>query len=83
MPWGLPWWAWFLICCGICSLCAFLCLPLLGAPAMGGKKKSKTPASTEVVYEVVDVPDETVAMTANTVPYATSTVPYATAATAY
>eukprot|EP00971_Amphidinium_carterae_P244356 4851910-Amphidinium_carterae.1 len=41
MPWGMPWWAWFLICLGSCCLLAFCCLPLLAAPAMGGKKKSK------------------------------------------
>mmetsp|Transcript_23221 Transcript_23221/g.42738 ORF Transcript_23221/g.42738 Transcript_23221/m.42738 type:complete len:598 (+) Transcript_23221:70-1863(+) len=59
MPWGMPWWAWFLTCCAICSICGFFCLPLLAGPAlMGGKKKkSKGTPSTEVVYEVVDVPD--------------------------
>jgi len=83
MPWGLPWWAWFLICCGICSLLGFLCLPLLGAPMMGGKKKSKSTASTEVVYEVVDVPDENVPVATNASPMATAAVPFATTAYAY
>jgi len=63
MPWGMPWWAWFLICLGSCCLLAFCCLPLLAAPAMGGKKKSKATPSTEVVYEVVDVPDDNVPLT--------------------
>mmetsp|Transcript_43998 Transcript_43998/g.104118 ORF Transcript_43998/g.104118 Transcript_43998/m.104118 type:complete len:214 (+) Transcript_43998:123-764(+) len=61
MPWGLPWWAWFLICCGILLLCALCCLPLLGGgAAMGsGKKKSKKTGDVETVttYEVVDEPD--------------------------
>jgi len=57
MPWGMPWWAWFLICLGICCLFAFCCLPLLGAP-MAGKNKSKANRDMEVVYEVYDVPDD-------------------------
>eukprot|EP00403_Amphidinium_massartii_P028770 CAMPEP_0178399044 /NCGR_PEP_ID=MMETSP0689_2-20121128/15079_1 /TAXON_ID=160604 /ORGANISM="Amphidinium massartii, Strain CS-259" /LENGTH=588 /DNA_ID=CAMNT_0020019813 /DNA_START=68 /DNA_END=1834 /DNA_ORIENTATION=- len=62
MPWGLPWWAWFLICCGILLLCALCCLPALAAPAAmgGGKKKSQgesNPSYVTVEYEVVDEPD--------------------------
>eukprot|EP00403_Amphidinium_massartii_P028170 CAMPEP_0178402920 /NCGR_PEP_ID=MMETSP0689_2-20121128/17101_1 /TAXON_ID=160604 /ORGANISM="Amphidinium massartii, Strain CS-259" /LENGTH=419 /DNA_ID=CAMNT_0020023857 /DNA_START=101 /DNA_END=1360 /DNA_ORIENTATION=+ len=76
MPWGLPWWAWFLICCGILLLCALCFLPICGAPlAMGGKKKSKASATTtETIYEVVDEPD-TVPLTGAAVPMATSVIP--------
>eukprot|EP00971_Amphidinium_carterae_P263224 5222428-Amphidinium_carterae.1 len=31
MPWGMPWWAWFLICCLSALLCCLCCLPLAGA----------------------------------------------------
>jgi len=82
MPWGLPWWAWFLICCGILLLCALCFLPVCGAPLMGGKKKSKAPATTETVYEVVDEPDtvtDAVPMATSVIPMATSAYPVATA----
>jgi len=84
MPWGLPWWAWFLICCGMITLCLVCCLPLLAAPAAmaGGKKRTQSKASTDVetvsVYEVIDEPDAVVPLTATAAPIATAAVPMAT-----
>mmetsp|Transcript_61701 Transcript_61701/g.147218 ORF Transcript_61701/g.147218 Transcript_61701/m.147218 type:complete len:572 (-) Transcript_61701:230-1945(-) len=77
MPWGLPWWAWFLICCGILLLCALFFLPICGAPlAMGGKKTSKASATTtETIYEVVDEPDDIQPTGSAAMPMATAGFP--------
>jgi len=50
MPWGLPWWVWFLICCLSLLVCAICCLPCLGGVASGGKKQKSS-------YEALDVVD--------------------------
>jgi len=66
MPWGIPWWAWLLICCALMALCGLCLSPLLAAPMMGGKKKSKSPAYDQnIEYEVVDVPNDEVPMATN------------------
>mmetsp|Transcript_517 Transcript_517/g.1077 ORF Transcript_517/g.1077 Transcript_517/m.1077 type:complete len:140 (+) Transcript_517:72-491(+) len=74
VPWGLPWWAWWLICllhvCLIHLFFAVCCLPLLRRR----KEKSRTDLETVQTYEVVDVPDESVAM---------ASAPYAQQAPAY
>eukprot|EP00403_Amphidinium_massartii_P027027 CAMPEP_0178387706 /NCGR_PEP_ID=MMETSP0689_2-20121128/9211_1 /TAXON_ID=160604 /ORGANISM="Amphidinium massartii, Strain CS-259" /LENGTH=637 /DNA_ID=CAMNT_0020008077 /DNA_START=155 /DNA_END=2068 /DNA_ORIENTATION=- len=62
MPWGLPWWGWFLICCGLLLLCLVCVAPAAAAPAalMGGGKKKKSSTGdveTSTTYEVVDEPD--------------------------
>mmetsp|Transcript_42818 Transcript_42818/g.100385 ORF Transcript_42818/g.100385 Transcript_42818/m.100385 type:complete len:465 (-) Transcript_42818:154-1548(-) len=59
MPWGLPWWAWFLICCGMIILCLVCCgFPLAAASGTGSKSTaSAAPVVTETAYEVVDEPD--------------------------
>jgi len=54
MPWGLPWWAWFLICCGTLLLCLMCFVPVCCAPA-AVRSSSKT--TTETSYVVVDEPD--------------------------
>eukprot|EP00971_Amphidinium_carterae_P233271 4630102-Amphidinium_carterae.1 len=51
MPWGWPWWAWFLTCCLSLLVCAICCLPCLGGAAASGGNKQKS------TYEAVDVID--------------------------
>mmetsp|Transcript_42616 Transcript_42616/g.77412 ORF Transcript_42616/g.77412 Transcript_42616/m.77412 type:complete len:346 (+) Transcript_42616:80-1117(+) len=63
MPWGMPWWAWFLTCLGVLAAVATVCgsLTVFGATA-GGQGKSRSsrvvkPATREeIAYEVVDEP---------------------------
>mmetsp|Transcript_41509 Transcript_41509/g.97402 ORF Transcript_41509/g.97402 Transcript_41509/m.97402 type:complete len:376 (+) Transcript_41509:200-1327(+) len=56
MPWGLPWWAWFLICFGILALlgscCCFFLLPL------GAKRKKDEEEPKDQAFVVVDIPDD-------------------------
>jgi len=70
MPWGLPWWAWLLLCLACLALCSCL-VGALGAAGGGVGGKSTTRAShadeydveesglpaQHVNYMVVDVPD--------------------------
>merc|ERR1712187_500797 len=89
MPWGFPWWGWFLLCCGLCCCLSLCCGGPLGVlPFLGGKKKpTKKPAPAPqptVVEEVVTVEDE-VPMMGGTgygtgVPMASMAVPMASAA---
>merc|ERR1712048_1412532 len=88
MPWGLPWFFWFLLCCGLCCCLSLCCGGPLGVlPFLGGKKKpTKKPAPAPqptVVEEVVTVEDE-VPLTGGTgyggVPMASMAVPMASAA---
>eukprot|EP00403_Amphidinium_massartii_P030393 CAMPEP_0178408102 /NCGR_PEP_ID=MMETSP0689_2-20121128/19767_1 /TAXON_ID=160604 /ORGANISM="Amphidinium massartii, Strain CS-259" /LENGTH=215 /DNA_ID=CAMNT_0020029189 /DNA_START=243 /DNA_END=890 /DNA_ORIENTATION=+ len=62
MPWGLPWWAWFLIICGGLFLCC--AIPAAAVPMSGGSKgnatggtDSRTPqyADPNQQYEVVEM----------------------------
>merc|ERR1712014_23556 len=94
MPWGWPWWAWFLLCCGLCCCLSLCCGSPLGVlPMLGGKKKpTKKPAPAPqptVVEEVVTVEDEVpltggygtgVPMASMAVPMASAAVPMASAA---
>jgi len=58
MPWGIPWWAWFLICCFSALLCGICCfLPAVPLLAGGGKGKSKSSKSSYDGYEAVGVDD--------------------------
>jgi hypothetical protein len=88
MPWGFPWFGWFLVCCGLCCCLSLCCGGPLGVlPFLGGKKKpTKKPAPAPqptVVEEVVTVEDE-VPMMGGTgygtgVPMASMAVPMASA----
>jgi hypothetical protein len=89
MPWGFPWFGWFLLCCGLCCCLSLCCGGPLGVlPFLGGKKKpTKKPAPAPqptVVEEVITVEDE-VPLTGGTgygtgVPMASMAVPMASAA---
>jgi len=54
MPWGLPWWAWFLICCLTCLLCALCCLPLAGAGAAAGSAKGNAKEPLRGTYQSLE-----------------------------
>eukprot|EP00403_Amphidinium_massartii_P015800 CAMPEP_0178423822 /NCGR_PEP_ID=MMETSP0689_2-20121128/27885_1 /TAXON_ID=160604 /ORGANISM="Amphidinium massartii, Strain CS-259" /LENGTH=619 /DNA_ID=CAMNT_0020045425 /DNA_START=125 /DNA_END=1984 /DNA_ORIENTATION=+ len=54
MPWGWPWWAWFLLCCGLLTLCLLLCGAGGGGAAATTGGSSTPSKKQEHTYTVVD-----------------------------
>jgi len=46
MPWGMPWWAWFLICYLSTFLCALCCLPVAGAGSVSAQNPKNSSSRT-------------------------------------
>jgi len=57
MPWGMPWWAWFLICCFSALLMALCCLPCAGGAA-GAAHSAGAKEPLRGTYHSLDHPDE-------------------------
>mmetsp|Transcript_62365 Transcript_62365/g.115764 ORF Transcript_62365/g.115764 Transcript_62365/m.115764 type:complete len:109 (-) Transcript_62365:86-412(-) len=60
MPWGLPWWGWFLVCFFMSIFVVIPCLAMLvGLSGLFGEYESgqRKAKRVETVYQVVDEPN--------------------------